>query len=177
MHYCVGGATKFYGERRCCGSASRILAKLTTLAEFLLRGRSHMPNLNHTMCVLSTSIKYMGTRGSDHTEPWTSEPYRYLPVSDEPLLAELRLHLQRMALHPFPLPMGIMLDEKDRERSRCIRCDTCDGFPCMVDAKADAHIIGVRPALNYPNVTLFTDTKALRLLTSSLGPRSDQCRC
>jgi len=31
--------------------------------------------------------------------------------------------------------------------SKCIRCETCDGFPCLVEAKADAHICCVYPSL------------------------------
>ena len=56
-----------------------------------------------------------------------------------------------------------MLDEKNPQKSPCIRCSTCDGFPCLVNAKADAHICCVLPALAYPNVTLLTDTKVTRL--------------
>ena len=33
-------------------------------------------------------------------------------------------------------------------------CQTCDGFPCLVQAKSDAEMLGVRPALEHPNVTL-----------------------
>src|SRR5437016_1139684 len=51
----------------------------------------------------------------------------------------------------------------------CIRCDTCDGFPWLVHAKADAEVICVRPALTYPNVTLVTNAHALRLKTSASG--------
>jgi choline dehydrogenase-like flavoprotein len=110
-----------------------------------------------------------GERGSDPTEPPASAPYAYPPVSDEPRVAELRSALQRRGLHPFPLPMGIMLDESNPERSACIRCDTCDGYPCLVDAKADAHVIAVRPSLAYENVTLLTGAYAKRLLTSESG--------
>jgi choline dehydrogenase-like flavoprotein len=62
-----------------------------------------------------------------------------------------------------------MLDESNREQSRCIRCSTCDGFPCLVDAKADAHTICVRPALKHGNVTLLTNAFVKRLDTSESG--------
>src|SRR6185503_13194190 len=54
-------------------------------------------------------------------------------------------------------------------RSRCIRCDTCDGFPCLVQAKADAQVICVDPALEHPNVTLLTDAYVARLETDASG--------
>ncbi len=55
------------------------------------------------------------------------------------------------------------------EASVCIRCATCDGFPCLVQAKSDAEIFGVRPAIGHPNVTLLTGARALRLQTDASG--------
>ena len=44
-----------------------------------------------------------------------------------------------------------------------------DGFPCMVNGKADSDINCVRPALKHANVTLRTGVKVLRLLTGASG--------
>ena len=33
--------------------------------------------------------------------------------------------------------------------SHCVRCTNCDGFPCLVHAKSDAEVLGVRPALEH----------------------------
>ena len=52
--------------------------------------------------------------------------------------------------HPFHLPVGILLDEHDGKalpHSPCIRCNAFDGYPCLTNGKADAHIICVDPAL------------------------------
>ena len=38
-----------------------------------------------------------------------------------------------------------MLAEDDMPHSACVRCATCDGFPCLVHAKSDAEVLGVRP--------------------------------
>src|SRR5437868_1718712 len=62
-----------------------------------------------------------------------------------------------------------MLDEANPAKSRCIRCDTCDGFPCLVQAKSDAQVVCVDPALAHPNVSLMTNAKVTRLLTSASG--------
>jgi choline dehydrogenase-like flavoprotein len=62
-----------------------------------------------------------------------------------------------------------MLDEHNMAYSRCIRCQTCDGFPCLVHAKSDAEVVAVRPALEFPNVTLLRNAKALRLETNPAG--------
>ena len=53
--------------------------------------------------------------------------------------------------------------------SACVRCQNCDGFPCAVHGKSDAEVLGVRPALEHPNVTLLTDARARRLETNEAG--------
>src|SRR6185369_718056 len=59
--------------------------------------------------------------------------------------------------------------EKNPRTSKCIRCGTCDGFPCLVSAKADAQVVCVDPALEYPNVTLVTNAFVSRLETNASG--------
>ena len=57
--------------------------------------------------------------------------------------------LTRQGLHPFHLPLGIKLDQNPdgsaTTYSPCIRCDAFDGFPCAINAKADAQVICVDP--------------------------------
>lgn len=72
-------------------------------------------------------------------------------------------------MRPFHTPLGVMLDEGNPRKSPCIRCATCDGHPCLINAKADAQVCCVDPALEYSNVTLMTDARALRLETSPTG--------
>jgi choline dehydrogenase-like flavoprotein len=110
-----------------------------------------------------------GQRGDDPTDPPASAPYPYPPVSHEPRIAEIADGLRRAGYHPSYAPCAIMLDEADRSNSRCIRCDSCDGYPCLVHAKGDAEVIAVRPALKYPNVTLLTNAHVHRLETSASG--------
>jgi choline dehydrogenase-like flavoprotein len=110
-----------------------------------------------------------GVRGTDPTEPPASAPYPCPPVSNEPRIQQLFDDLTAAGFHPFPAPCGVLLDEPHMESSRCIRCQTCDGFPCLVHAKADAEVIGVRPALQYPNVTLLRNAKAIKLHTIPSG--------
>jgi choline dehydrogenase-like flavoprotein len=110
-----------------------------------------------------------GQAGLDPTEPARSQAYPYPAVRHEPRMQEICDGIQQQGLHPFHLPLGLKLNEVDQALSRCIRCDTCDGFPCLVKAKADAEINGVGPAQRYPNITLRTDAKVLRLHTSESG--------
>lgn len=110
-----------------------------------------------------------GLAGEDPTEAARSAPYPFPPVTDEPRIVELRQALTKQGLRPFSIPLGIDLNEQDRAHSPCIKCNTCDGFPCLVHAKADAEVMCVRPAMRHPNVTLAIEALATRLFTSASG--------
>ena len=110
-----------------------------------------------------------GNRGEDPTEPHASGPYRHPAVSHESRIQALSDSLASQGLKPFHVPLGIQLDERDPRSSLCIRCETCDGFPCLVRAKSDAEVLCVEPALRHPNVTLLTGAYVERLETSASG--------
>lgn len=169
IHYFVGGATKLYGA-----------------ALYRLR-RQDFQELKHYDGGISPAwpISYEdlesyyaqaeemyyvhGEHGIDPTEPPRSQPFPYPPVSNEPRIQQLYNDLKKSGYHPFPAPCAIMLNEKHPPQSRCIRCQTCDGFPCLVQAKADAEMVGVRPAIEHSNVTLLTQALALKLHTDASG--------
>jgi choline dehydrogenase-like flavoprotein len=90
-------------------------------------------------------------------------------MSHEPRIEQLAQDLKGAGLTPFALPLGIMIDEANPEKSPCIRCSTCDGFACLVRAKADAQVVCVEPALAHPNVTLLTNARVVRLETTPSG--------
>jgi choline dehydrogenase-like flavoprotein len=110
-----------------------------------------------------------GQRGADPGEPPSAAPYRYPPLRHEPRIAQLEADFTKAGLHPFPLPVGLIYDESAPQFSPCIRCATCDGYPCLVNGKADAHIVCVEPALRYPNVSLRTRARVTRLETDGPG--------
>ena len=170
MNYYVGGNTKVYG------------AALFRLRENDFKEVKHYGGISPAWPLsyqdfqpyyLQAEKLYTvhGLRGEDSLEPPETAPYFYPPISHEPYIQSLHNKLKEKGLHPFHLPLGLMLDEKNPEKSRCIRCDTCDGFPCLVHAKADAHITCIEPALSFSNVTLMTDTLALRLIPDTKGER------
>jgi len=109
-----------------------------------------------------------GTRGEDPTEPPRSTDFPYPAVSHEPRIEHLAEDFAALGVKPFHVPLGIQLKENDR-KSACIRCATCDGFPCLTNAKSDAHICGIEPALNFPNVTLLTNALVKKLDTDDSG--------
>ena len=167
-HYYVGGNTKFYG-------AALLRFRVSDFAEKRHHGgvSPAWPITYDDLEPYYTQAEHLyhvhGRHGIDPTEPPASAEYAYPPVSHEPRVAELESDLKRLGLHPFPLPVGVMLNEANPESSRCIRCATCDGFPCLVDAKADAHVVALRPALAHHNVTLMRNAYVKRLETSPTG--------
>ena len=74
--------------------------------------------------------------------------------------------ISRAGLKPFHVPLGIRINEDNARKSLCIRCNTCDGHPCLIGAKSDAQTICVDPALEYENVSLVTNAKVMRLETN-----------
>ncbi len=168
VHYYVGGATKMYG------------AALYRLRQEDFNERQHLDGMSPAWPIsyaemepyyLKAEQMYQvhGARGEDPTEPPASGPYPFPPVSHEPRIKKLADDLARAGYHPFHSPCGIMLHETNMPFSPCVRCMDCDGFPCLVHAKSDAEVLGVRPALEYPNVTLLTNAHVFRLNTNPAG--------
>lgn len=111
-----------------------------------------------------------GERGVDPTEPPTTAPYPYPAISHEERLEHLSAEFAAQGLHPFHTPLGVRLDEQNRRTSRCIRCNTCDGYPCLIHAKSDAEMMCIEPTLRmHENVTLLTRAKVSRLKTAPSG--------
>lgn len=115
-----------------------------------------------------------GERGEEPSEPRSSRPFPDPVVSHEPRIQALHDLLEKAGLHPFHLRLGILLDEKNAKvtpTSTCIRWDAFDGFPCLLNGKANAQVVCVDPALAaYPNLTLMTHAYVTRLQTDASGP-------
>jgi choline dehydrogenase-like flavoprotein len=167
-NYFVGGNTKFYG-------AALFRLRREDFGEIKHWGgvSPAWPIAYEDLEPYYTRAEHLyqvrGERGVDPTDPPASAPYLHGPVTHEPRIQQLSDDFARMGLRPFHVPLGVMLDEKDPHASRCIRCDTCDGHPCLVSAKADAQVVCVDPALAHPNATLVTGAHVTRLETSASG--------
>ncbi len=171
-NYCVGGNTKFFGA-----------------ALFRLRERDFQELRHHGGISPAWPISYAelepyytraeqlyqvhGHRGEDPTEPHSEHDYLHPAVSHEPRIQALHDDLVAQGCRPFHVPLGVMLDERNRNASKCIRCATCDGFPCLVGAKSDSHVCAMEPALAHDGgrVTLLTNAKVERLKTDAGGRR------
>ena len=167
-NYYVGGNTKFYG-------AALFRLRKEDFGEIRHHGgiSPPWPITYEVMEPYYTRAEQLyqvhGERGVDPTEPPASAPYPFPPVSHEPRIQQLNDDLRQLGAKPFHVPLGVMLDEKNRPKSTCIRCATCDGHPCLVNAKSDAQVLCVDPALEHPNVSLLTNAYVLRLETGPSG--------
>ncbi len=166
-NYNVGGNTKFYGAA-LFRFRKEDFGQLRHHGGFSPAWPLSYDDLEPHYTQAEQLYHVHGERDEDPTEPWASAPYPHAAVSHEPRIQHLAEDFARLGCKPFHVPLGIKLKEND-PKSECIRCATCDGFPCLVQAKADAHVCGVEPALNYPNVTLLTDALVTKLETSPSG--------
>jgi choline dehydrogenase-like flavoprotein len=105
----------------------------------------------------------------DPTEPFHSKPYPYPAFGNEPRMAAIEQGVRALGVHTFPIPVGLKRDEANPAASKCVRCDTCDGYPCLVHAKSDSDINCIRQILHLPNVTLMTNSRVTRLIANPTG--------
>ena len=172
LHYFVGGNSKVYG------------AALLRLRERDFEELKHQDGISPAWPLpyevfepyyaeAERLFHVHGKSGEDPYEPFRSGEFPYPPVTHEPKIAALSEHFLESGLHPFHLPLGILLDEKNgkpTQASICIRCDAFDGFPCLLNGKADAQVLCVDPTLAaHPNFTLLTNAYASRLNTDPSG--------
>jgi choline dehydrogenase-like flavoprotein len=160
VHYFVGGNTKVYG------AALQRMRKEDFSAVEHEEGISppwpiSYEDLEPYYCKAETMLSVHGRAGDDPTEPPRSAPFPFPAVPHEVYVDALRERLETQGLHPYFIPMGVDL----KPGGRCIRCKTCDGFPCKVFAKSEADVSCVRPALASGNVELMTRTFARRLIS------------
>ncbi len=127
--------------------------------------------LFHVHGDLGTAPSVAGGFGSsfDPTEPFHSKRYPYPALANEPRMQTIEDSVRKLGINTFPVPLGLKRNEADPLASKCIRCDTCDGYPCLVHAKSDADINCIRQILHLPNVTLMTNSRVTRLLTNASG--------
>lgn len=166
MFYFVGGHTKFYGT-----------------ALFRFRERDFEELAHEEGVSPAWPIRYAdlepwygeaerlfavrGQGGIDPTEPPRSSPYRHPPVPHEPVLAAIEQRLRGQGLKPFPMPSAIDFGPG----GTCQRCANCDAIPCKIDAKGDAEVRLIRPALAKPNIELRSGARVERLITDDGGRR------
>lgn len=165
-HYGLGGNTKFWGSvlyrlrredfgeiQHADGVSPAWPIDYETLAPWYDRAEA----LYHVH----------GEAGADPTDP-PRGPFPHAPIPHARGMAGIVDQLEALGLHPAPLPLGLIRPGED---GGCRLCNTCNSFPCRIEAKADAEVCGVLPALRHGNVELWTHARAERLLTDPSGRR------
>lgn len=166
-HYCVGGNTKVYGAA-------------------LLRMRKHdFTEVRHFAGVspawplgyddfepyyteAERLYSVHGRRGADPFEPPASSEFPFPPLEPEPHMRRWFEDLERVGARPFPIPLGIRPGGVSRGEAPIIP-SKFDGYPDLTEAKADAHVVGVKHALIHDRVNLLTGVEVLRLETDPGG--------
>jgi choline dehydrogenase-like flavoprotein len=165
-HYCVGGNTKFWGS------------VLYRLRREDFQALTHADGVSPAWPIdYETLAPYYdraeqlyqarGAVGDDPTEP-PRGPFPHTAIPHARGMALLVDQLRAQGLHPSALPLGLV---NPGAPGGCILCNTCNSFPCRLQAKSDAEACGVRAAMAHPNVTVWTGALAQRLVTSADGTR------
>ena len=169
VHYVVGGNTKVYGsslprlrERDFeetvypSGVSPKWPFSYADLEPYYCRAERLYNVHGNPSAADAASVSF---------EPWRSEPYPFPALQHEPYVAETLDRLRAQGLHPTTTAMGVDL----RPGGRCVRCGTCDGFPCRLDAKSDAEMCALEPALSTGRVRLVTGAYVDRVETDASG--------
>lgn len=168
IHYCVGGNTKFYG-------AALLRMREEDFNELEHHGGTSpawpikYKDLKSYYLQAETMYHVHGERGADPTEPAEESPYPELPLPHEPRIQELFDDIKELGLKPFPLPMGVKLDDKKGQTPLVL--DRFDGFPDPTESKADSHVVGIQKALQHDNVEMMTNTEVTQLITNDAGDK------
>jgi choline dehydrogenase-like flavoprotein len=167
-HYWAGGNTTFFG------------AALMRLREGDFQEVRHKGGISPAWPIdyadlkpyyaeAETLWKVHGERGVDPAEAPNDPPYAYPPIRHDPGIQRLKNHLEGQGWRPFNLPLGVDFVADSPLTTPCIKCKTCGGYPCLLKAKSDARTCALEPAMGFPNVTLMTGKKAIRLETDASG--------
>jgi len=164
VFYYVGGNTKFYG------------AMLPRFREQDFQAIVHQEGVSPAWPIdyaemepyyarAEVLYRVHGNRGEDPCEPWRSTDYPWPGLQHDAALHPLLQSLRAAGLKPFSMPAAV---DYGAERP-CVLCSTCDGFPCLVDAKGDAEFSALRPTLEQDQARLMVRIRIDRLLTSEDG--------
>jgi len=169
-HYFVGGNTKVYGavlQRMRAEDFGELKHYDGISPGWELSYEDYEPYY----CEAEKIFKIHGQGDEDPTEPARSQPYPFPSFPHEPRIQQVADGFKAAGLNPFHNNLSLDRDVENPLTSHCIRCDTCDPFPCLLDAKCDAQTACVDRALEYDNVTLKTNTRVTRLIPNATGTK------
>jgi choline dehydrogenase-like flavoprotein len=163
----VGGATKFYGAA---------MYRLREIDFLRVRHESGdtpgwpigYADLEPYYTEAERIYRVHGDAESDPSEPSRAANLPYPPLPHAPLVSTLISRLQRSGTCVSSIPRAL-----DYGPGRpCLLCPECDAYYCRQDAKMDAEVAALRPALASGQVTLLTGAECLRIETDARGIRA-----
>ena len=164
----VGGQTKFYGAALYRLRESDFGAQTYETGE-----RDAWPISYETLAPHYDTAEALyhvhGHAAADATEPPRRTALPHGPLPHSPLVAEMVWRLNAAGAQTSPIPRSI---QYRKAQGPCTLCAHCDAHLCRVEAKGDADMMALRPALASGNLVLKTRTKALRILLDAAGRRA-----
>ena len=164
IYYNVGGCTKFYG-----GSMIRFRKEDFDVLQHEEGISPAWPisyaDIEPYYCEAEAMFGVHGDDSGDPSAPWRSKPYPAPKLTSEPLVQRMADAMRQQGASTSALPEAIDYGPN----GSCIRCKTCDGFPCKLGAKYDAETALIRPALATGRVDILTNCYVERLLLSTDG--------
>jgi len=162
----VGGPTKFYG------------AAMYRMRERDFNARHHEAGESPTWPIdyrelepyysAAEQLYHVHGAADDPSEPPRSIPFPYPPLPHAPLVSALVDRLRASGTSVSAMPRAL-----DYGPGRpCVLCPTCDAYYCRLDAKMDAEIAALRPAIATGRVDLLTRTECVRIVTCDRGTRA-----
>ena len=168
VHYFVGGNSKLYGA-----ALPRFRAEDFGEIKHLQGTSPAWPftydDFEPYYYQAESLYKVHSDAGVDPTEGKRSKPFPHAAMPHERYVLDLKNRFTNLGLHPFPSAMGIDLGDG----GKCIRCSTCDGFVCKLNAKSDAQSCALEEAQKTGLVRVLTNAKVKKLVPNSDGSAID----
>jgi len=163
----VGGPTKFYG------------AAMYRLRESDFNAVQHeagespaWPITYHDLepyyAEAESLYRVHGHTGDDPTEPPRSAPLPHPALPHTTLVSTVVDRLRHSGTCVSSMPRAIDYGPN----GKCTFCATCDGYYCHLDAKMDADVAALRPALATGLVRVVTRATCIRVTTTDDGTRA-----
>ena len=114
-----------------------------------------------------------GEGGRDPNEPYRTKGYPFCPIPYSEPAERIYRSAVSLGYNPFKLPLTINFENS--ENPLCIKCNTCDGFPCKIGAKNDASKTFLRKALDSGNVDIKTEVIVKRLVKEGDNIKEIEC--
>jgi len=160
----VGGETKFYGSalyRMRESDFSAVEHENGLSPAWPITYSDLEPYYDHAEAL----YRVHGSVDGDASEPPRNRPFPHPPIEHAPIVSKLVQRIEKSGVAVSAIPVGIDYGPG----GKCVICSTCDAHYCQLDAKMDAEIAALRPALATGNVQLLTRTDCIRVLTTSDG--------